>query len=59
MQTLSSTVTQLGPLLGGLCALAGFALHGVEGGTLGGLVGYFLGKTVQSTLWTLFGAGTT
>jgi hypothetical protein len=55
VQTLSSAVTHLGLGLGFLCAIVGFALYGAEGGLLGGLVGYFLGKTIQSVLWTLLG----
>jgi hypothetical protein len=59
VQPLSSAVTHLESGLGALCAIAGFALHGAEGGILGGLVGYFLGKTIQSMLWTLFGDSVT
>lgn len=55
MPTLLSATTYLGLGLGALCAVAGLVLHGTEGGLLGGLVGYFLGKTIQSMLWTLFG----
>lgn len=33
--------------------VVGFAIHGAEGGVLWSLVGYFLGKAIQSTLWTV------
>ncbi|WP_435065733.1 hypothetical protein [Halobaculum sp. EA56] len=59
MPTLSSATTYFGLGLGALCAVAGLVLHGIEGGLLGGLVGYFLGKTIQSIFWTLFGGYTT
>ncbi len=40
----------------GLCILGiviGFAIHGAEGGVLWSFVGYFLGKAIQSTFWTV------
>lgn len=55
MPILSSVITYLGPALGALGAIAGLALQGMDGGILGGFVGYFLGKTMQSILWTLLG----
>lgn len=59
MKTLSSVVPHLGVVLGTLCAIAGFAFQGVEGAVLGCLVGYFLGKTVQSTIWAFTGGPAT
>lgn len=59
MPTLSSATTYLGLGFGALCAVAGLVFHGIESGLLGGLVGYFLGKTIQSIFWTLFGGYTT
>jgi len=56
----SSYVTRNLPLsLGMLCAVVGFTVHGLEGGVLWALVGYFLGKAVQSTIWTFNGSRTT
>jgi len=50
MQTLSSVTTHLGVVLGVLCAIGGFALQGPEGGVFWSLVGFFLGKSIQSTV---------
>jgi len=36
-----------------LCGACGIALQGPESGILWLLVGYFLGKVLQSTLWTV------
>jgi len=55
MGTLSAAVSHLGLEFGGLCAIAGFALRGAEGALLVGLLGYFVGKTAQSLLWTFHG----
>lgn len=55
MQSLSFATTYFGLGLGALCAIAGLVLQGIEGSILGGLVGYFLGKTIQSLIWTLIG----
>lgn len=36
-----------------LCLVVGLLLSDVAGGVLGGVVGYFLGKSVQSTVWAI------
>lgn len=59
MYSLSFVESQLGIVLGVLCGLVGVALVEPESGLLSALVGYFLGKSVQSTLWTFRGERTT
>lgn len=54
----SSVLLHLGLVLGALCALAGVAFQGLEAGFLWLLVGYFLGKSAQSTVWALTGSAT-
>lgn len=53
MRSVSATVRYLPYGLGVLGLVVGFAIHGAEGGVLWSLVGYFLGKAIQSTLWTV------
>jgi membrane protein YqaA with SNARE-associated domain len=38
-------------IFGLLCLVVGLLLSDVTGGVLGGVVGYFLGKSVQSFVW--------
>ncbi|ACV49331.1 hypothetical protein [Halomicrobium mukohataei] len=38
-----------------LCGAVGFGLYGVESGVLWVIVGYFLGKSIESLFWTLTG----
>ncbi|WP_207592842.1 hypothetical protein [Halomontanus rarus] len=55
MRPLSVTVRSLALGLGALGAVVGVTVYGVEGGVLWSLVGYFLGKAIQSTFWTIAG----
>jgi hypothetical protein len=59
MYSLSFVESQLGIVLGVLCGLVGVALLELESGLVSALVGYFLGKSIQSTLWTFRGERTT
>lgn len=59
MHSLSLVESQLGIVLGVLWGLVGVALLDPESGLLSALVGYFLGKSIQSTLWTFRGERTT
>jgi hypothetical protein len=56
---LSSVEPRLGIVLGVLCGIVGVVLRGPESGLLAAFVGYFLGKSLQSTLWTFRGQRTT
>jgi len=38
-------------VFGLLCLAVGLLISDVAGGVLGGIVGYFLGKSVQSFVW--------
>ncbi|WP_170092925.1 hypothetical protein ACAH01_16535 (plasmid) [Halomicrobium sp. HM KBTZ05] len=38
-----------------LCGAVGFGLYGVESGVLWAIVGYFLGKSIESLFWTVTG----
>ncbi|WP_123537520.1 hypothetical protein [Halosimplex salinum] len=58
MGTLPSVATDPGLLVGLLCGAAGFALRGTEAAVLWFVVGYFVGKSIQSTVWTLTGGPT-
>ncbi|MFB6195648.1 MAG: hypothetical protein ABEI80_05725 [Haloplanus sp.] len=53
MNSLTSTVTRPSVVLGALSAAVGFAFQGAEGAVLWSLVGYFLGKSIRSTLRTV------
>ncbi|QOS13437.1 uncharacterized protein HfgLR_21010 (plasmid) [Haloferax gibbonsii] len=53
MQTVPSSTIHFG--LSILCGIAGFVLRGTEGAVLGALIGYFLGKLLQSIFWMLTG----
>lgn len=53
MHASSFAVENLGPLLGVFGGIVGLAVQGWESGVLWCLVGYFLGKSMQSTYWTL------
>jgi hypothetical protein len=55
MQTPEGAVNYLGFLLGSICAVVGFTVQGLESGVFWSLVGYFLGKAIQSVLWTITG----
>lgn len=59
MRGVSSAVSHLGILLGPLCAIVGLAVQGPESAALWAVVGYFLGKTTQSTYWAIAGERTT
>jgi hypothetical protein len=52
MYSLSLVESRLGIVLGALCGFVGVALTEPESGLLIALGGYFLGKSIQSTLWT-------
>ncbi|WP_181691249.1 hypothetical protein [Natronomonas sp. LN261] len=58
MQTLPSATTHLGVVFGVLCAIGGLAFQGPEGGVFWSFVGYFLGKSIQSTVWAFGGEHT-
>jgi len=49
----SIVLRHLGPGLGALFGLVGLIGQGFEAGVLWSLVGFFLGKSLQSTLWTV------
>jgi hypothetical protein len=59
MHRLSAATSHLGVLFGGLCGIAGLAFQGIESAVIWSLVGYFLGKSVQSTLLALSSDHTT
>lgn len=58
MQTLPSAATNPGLAVGVCCGVAGLALRGSEAAVLWFVVGYFLGKSLQSVFWTLTGGPT-
>ncbi|MFB6142660.1 MAG: hypothetical protein ABEJ30_04880 [Halorientalis sp.] len=58
MRDALSAIDHFGMLLGVACAIVGFAVQGPEGSVLWALVGYFLGKSIQSTYWTIVGERT-
>jgi hypothetical protein len=58
MEVLSPAQNYPGAVLGILCAGVGAVLQGVESSVLWGLIGYFVGKSIQSTLWTITGERT-
>jgi hypothetical protein len=55
MKALSPAETYPGVVLGILCAGVGAVLQGIDSSVLWGLIGYFLGKSIQSMLWTVTG----
>lgn len=55
MEALSPAQHYPGVVLGLLCAGVGAVLQGIDGSVLWGLIGYFLGKSIQSILWTVTG----
>jgi len=55
MEALSPAETYPGVVLGILFAGVGVTLQGIESSVLWGLIGYFLGKSIQSMLWTVTG----
>jgi len=55
MDALSPAENYPGVVLGVLCAGVAAVLQGVEISVLWGLIGYFLGKSIQSMLWTVSG----
>jgi len=55
MDTLSPAENYPGVVLGIHCAGVGAVLQGSESSVLWGLIGYFLGKSIQSMLWTVSG----
>jgi hypothetical protein len=58
MEALSPVEDYPGVALGILCTGVGAAFQGVESGVLWGLIGYFLGKSIQSMLWSVTGQRT-
>ncbi|WP_167837431.1 hypothetical protein [Halosimplex halophilum] len=48
-----SSLARPGLLLAALFGAAGVALRGPERAVLWALVGYFLGKSIQSTVWAV------
>jgi len=55
VQTLSPVVSRLGIVLGVLGGVVGLVVHSTEGAVLWALVGYFLGKSIRSTVRTVSG----
>jgi len=53
MRLLSSAAARLGLFSGLLCGAVGLSVSGPDAALLWGIVGYFLGKALQSTLRTL------
>jgi len=58
MEALSPAENYPGVVLGLLCAGVGAVFQGIESSVLWGLVGYFLGKSIQSMLWSVTGGQT-
>lgn len=56
MRSVSVTMRYLALGLGIAGAVLGVAVHGVESGILWSLIGYFLGKAVQSTFRAVTGS---
>lgn len=48
----------LGLTMGVIGGVLGGAIGGIEWGVLGALFGYFVGKSVQSMIWTVTGGQT-
>lgn len=55
----SIAITHLGIGVGCVGAIAGGAAGGVDGAVLAAIVGFFLGKSVQSIFWTVGGGPST
>ncbi|WP_459191727.1 hypothetical protein [Halosimplex sp. J119] len=58
MRTLRTLATRPGIVFGVICGAVGLGLQGPEGAVIWLLVGFFVGKSLQSTLWTLSGETT-
>jgi len=58
MRTVPSLVAHPGLAAGVVCGVAGVALQGVEAGVLWFVVGYFVGKSLQSIYWAVWGTHT-
>lgn len=58
MRTLRSVATRPGPVFGVICGVVGLGLQGPERAILWVLVGFFIGKSLESTLWTINGEAT-
>lgn len=57
MHAPKAVITHLGLLLGIIGGALGWVSQGLDAAVLLLLIGYFLGKSVQSTLWTITGGG--
>lgn len=55
MDSLADSISHLGVVVGGLAGGVGVVFQGPESGVLWSLVGYFLGKSVQSMVWAVAG----
>lgn len=55
MRTLRPALSRPGLVFGALCGVVGLALQGPDRAVLWLLVGFFLGKSLQSALWTISG----